>query len=199
MKRYFILLVVLFLYVVASAKVYDFESNDLGWNEISNEKGDVLIKEGVLYIEGKAKGGQSYFDDFLSSTCYLPIDIKDSFEIKANVLVKKLKDDAGFGVIFNYRDEHNCEFFCITKKNVSYYRIEKGYLVGYRLDRIKFRENKNAEVSFLLKKSFDNVSLIVDDVLVLEIPYVDYRYRGFGFFTKGEQTVSFDNLETIIK
>lgn len=192
MKRIVFLLAILLANTSAFAKVYDFESNDLGWNEFADkEKGEVLIKEGVLSIESKT--------EMMNSTCYLPIDVTKSFEIKVDAFAKKIKEDAGFGVIFNYRDAYNYERFLMTEDYVSYQRYEKGVLVGQRLDRIKFRKNKKAQISMLLKKSFDTVTFIVDDVHVLEIPYVDYRYRGFGLFAIGKQTITFDNLETIIK
>ena len=195
MKRIVFLLAVLLASVPTFAKVYDFESNDLGWNEFADkEKGEVLIKEGVLSIEGKTDES-----GLLSSTCYLPIDVTKSFEIKIDAFAKKIKEDAGFGVIFNYRDIYNYERFLMTETYVLYQRYENGSLVGERYDRIKFRKNKKAQISMLLKKSFDTVTFIVDDVQVLEIPYVDYKYRGFGFFAIGKQSITFDNLETIIK
>ena len=194
MKRIVFLIAVLLIgSSIIYAKTYDFESNDLGWNEsVESENGDVLIKEGVLSIEGKNDG-------FLSSTCYLPIDVKKSFEIKVDAFAKKIKDDAGFGVIFNCRDAYNYEMFLMTEKIVCYRRYEKGILVGERIDRIKFKKSKKAQISMHLKKSFDTVILVVDDVQVLEIPYVDYKYSGFGFFVAGKQSITFDNLETIIK
>lgn len=195
MKRIVFLLAILLANTSAFAKVYDFESNDLGWNEFADkEKGEVLIKEGVLSIEGKTDES-----GLLSSTCYLPIDVTKSFEIKIDAFAKKIKEDAGFGVIFNYRDIYNYERFLMTETYVLYQRYENGSLVGERYDRIKFRKNKKAQISMLLKKSFDTVTFIVDDVQVLEIPYVDYKYRGFGFFAIGKQSITFDNLETIIK
>lgn len=207
MKRIVLLLAILFANISAFAKVYDFESNDLGWNEfVDKEKGEVLIKEGVLSIESKTGeawllSASSYlpFAGMLSSTCYLPIDVTKSFEIKIEAFANKIKEGAGFGVIFNYRDASNYERFLLTEDYVYYQRYEKGLQVGIHFDRIKFRKNKEVQISMLLKKAFDTVVLIVDDVQVLEIPYVDYKYRGFGFCAIGKQTVTFDNLETIIK
>lgn len=206
MKQVVFLFVLSLLNLSAFAKVYDFESNDLGWNEYSGQKGEALIKEGVLYIEGKNDGkaittetGRLIKYHFLSSTCYLPIEVARSFEIKVDVFAKKLKEDAGFGIIFNYRDDENFNFFLVTATEVKYYRFENAICTGYREDRIKFRSKKKAEIAMHLKKAFDKVSLTVDDVMVLEIPYVDYKYQGIGFFTIGEQTITFDNLETILK
>lgn len=208
MKRIVLLIAILLIEVSSFAKVYDFESNDLGWNEIVVKKGEVLIKEGVLSIEGKNEVTETGIWDsfgrikdelFWKSTCYLPIDVKKSFVIKVDAFAKKIKEDAGFGIIFNYKDNKNFEMFCITATNVYYWRFENGTLVGDRDDRIKFQKKKKADVSLVVEKTFDNVSFIVDDVHVLELPYVDYKYRGFGFFAIGEQTITFDNLETIIK
>lgn len=206
MKQIVLLFVLSVLNLPAFAKVYDFESNDLGWNEYSGQKGEALIKEGVLYIDGKNDGnaiitetGRLIKNHFLSSTCYLPIEVARSFEIKADVFAKKLKEDAGFGIIFNYRDDENFNFFLVTATYVEYYRFENAICTGHREDRIKFRSKKKAEIVMHLKKAFDKVSLTVDDVMVLEVPYVDYKYQGIGFFTIGEQTITFDNLETILK
>ena len=195
MRRIVFLIAVLLIGTSAFAKIYDFESNDLGWNEfVDKEIGEVLVKEGVLSIEGKQEGSR-----LLSSTCYLPIDVKKSFEIKIDAFVKKIKPDAGFGIIFNCRDNSNYEMFIMTESKVWYRRFEKGVLVGERDDRIKFKKDKKTQISMLLKKSFDTVTLIVDDVQVLEIPYIDYMYRGFGFFAIGKQSIAFDNLETVVK
>lgn len=206
MKKIALLIVLAVVGLSVSAKVYDFESNDLGWNEYSGQRGEALIKEGVLFIEGKVDGtavindnGRLIKEFFLSSTCYLPIEVTRTFEIKADVFAKKLKNDAGFGIIFNYRDDENFHFFLINAVQVKYYRIENAVCTGYREDRIKFRSKKKAEIALHLKKSFDKVALIVDDVQVLEIPYIEYKYQGIGFFTIGEQTITFDNLETILK
>lgn len=51
----------------------------------------------------------------------------------------------------------------------------------------------------ILKKDFDTVALIVDDVIVMEIPYIDYKYNGIGFYITGEQSISIDTIETILK
>ena len=36
-----------------------FDSNSMGWTEISGKDGEAVIKEGVMHLEGKKSGGLS--------------------------------------------------------------------------------------------------------------------------------------------
>lgn len=190
------------------AKVYDFESNDLGWTEVVGNKGEAIIKEGVLYLKGKIEADGDIMaglvdewnaDHKVVTTCFLPIDVNKPFEIKVDVFAKELEDDEALGLIYNYRDEGNFNMFVLTRSQVSHFRFEKYIEVGRRIDRIKFRKEEN--VDFVMHfKMLDGIRLIVDGVQVMELQGEnDYRYRGIGFVAIGQQVVSFDNLETILK
>jgi hypothetical protein len=44
-----------------------FDSNSMGWTEISGKDGEAVIKEGVMHLEGKKSGGHHRPPDGLSS------------------------------------------------------------------------------------------------------------------------------------
>lgn len=116
MKKVFFILVLLMLPFIANAQFIDtFDSNKLGWTEISGKDGEALITEGKLRIEGK-KSGTSLFGtlagvqgepSYIETHCYAPLDFKKDFEIKCDAYVKKINENNTFGVILNYIDEGN--------------------------------------------------------------------------------------------
>lgn len=193
MKKNILFGIILFLNISLSAEVYDFETNDLGWNEISTSEGEAIIKEGKLIIKGENQ------NSLIKATCFLPIDPQKPFELNVDLFVNKIKSDAYFGIIFNYCDDYNFDCFLINESDIIYLEYKENNVVRRRTDRIKFRQRKEFNTSMILKKDFDTVALIVDDVIVMKIPYIDYKYNGIGFYIKGEQSISIDTIETILK
>lgn len=71
-----------------------FDSNSMGWTEISGKDGEAVIKEGVMHLEGKKSGGLSLLGGVKDASeimthCFTNIDVQKNFEIKCKANVKK--------------------------------------------------------------------------------------------------------------
>lgn len=132
MKKVLFTLVLLMLPFITKAQFIDtFDSNKLGWTEISGKDGDALIIEGKLRLEGK-KSGSSLFGtltgiqsepSYIETHCYAPLDFKKDFEIRCDAYVKKINDNNTFGIILNYIDEGNFIAFMITEGQAALVRF----------------------------------------------------------------------------
>lgn len=131
MRKLLLVVAVLMLPFVANAQFKDtFDSNKLGWTEISGKDGDAVIVDGKMHIEGK-KSGNSLFGaltgtqgepSYIETHCYAPLDFKKDFEIKCDAYVKKISDNNTFGIILNYIDEGNYIAFIITEGQAALIR-----------------------------------------------------------------------------
>lgn len=204
MKKVFFTLVLLMLPFIVNAQFIDtFDSNKLGWTEISGKDGDALIIEGKLRIEGK-KSGSSLFGtltgiqgepSYIETHCYAPLDFKKDFEIKCDAYVKKINDNNTFGIILNYIDEGNFIAFMITEGQAALVRYNDYRMIGRIRADIKLKSQKKADLNFKIKSSFQKLEFFINDMKALEARYLPLESTGIGFCVFGQQVVEFDNLE----
>lgn len=172
-----------------------FDSNILGWTEISLKKGEAVIRDGVMHMESKED------NKFIETHCYSNLDVTKNFEIKCDAIAKKISDDGDFGIILDYLDDGNFLAFTIFVDDKNYYasirRYYNGDLVGKITNKIKISEKRNATLSFSLKSTYQKLQFYVNDMLAVERRYISLTSNGFGFFVFGKQTVDFDNVEFI--
>ncbi len=191
--------------VSAQTYVDTFDSNELGWTELTGDEGEAIIKSGVMHVEGKNKGGESLFTaltgiggykepSYIETHCYAPVDVTKDFEISCDAYVKKVDDSNTFGIIIDYLDEGNFVFFSISEGRASMYRYKDFELVGRMRNDIKLKSQRRAEVKLALKCTFNKIEFFVNDMKALECRYLPLMSNGIGFYVYGKQTVEFDNL-----
>lgn len=207
MKQLALLIIVSLAFSLSvNAQVKDtFDSNKLGWTEISGKDGDALIIEGKMRIEGK-KSGNSIFGaltgnqgepSFIETHCYAPIDVKKDFEIKCDAFVKKISDNNIFGIILNYIDEGNYMAFIISEGQAALIRYVDYKMVGRIRADIKLKSQKKADLKLKVKSSYQRLEFFINDMKALECRYLPLESNGMGFYVLGQQTIEFDNLEII--
>lgn len=197
MKRNLLTLALLVLSVIAHAQFVDsFDTNKLGWTEISGSDGDAMIVEGKMHLEGK-KSGISIFGSpsFVETHCYAPFDYTKDFEIKCDAFVKKITDSSSFGIILDYIDEGNYIVFLITEKQAALLRFSEYKMVGRIRANIKLKAQKKANLKLGIKSSFQKLEFYINDMKSLECRYLPLHSNGLGFYVSGEQVVEFDELE----
>lgn len=206
MRKLLLAVAVLMLPFVANAQFKDtFDSNKLGWTEISGKDGDAVIVDGKMHIEGK-KSGNSLFGaltgtqgepSYIETHCYAPLDFKKDFEIKCDAYVKKINDNNTFGMILNYIDEGNFMAFMITEGQATLVRYNDYKLIGRIRANIKLKSQKKAELNLKIKSTFQKLEFFINDMKALEARYLPLESTGIGFYVLGQQTIDFDNLEII--
>lgn len=83
-----VLFIALFAFVALSANAQSFkdtfDSNTLGWTEMSSSDAEAVIKEGVMHLQGKKNGSNFYIytpgTDVMTSA-YTTFDPQQNFEI----------------------------------------------------------------------------------------------------------------------
>lgn len=206
MKRLLFVAVTLMLSLAVNAQFKDtFDSNKLGWTEITGKDGDAVIIDGKMHMEGK-KSGNSLFGaltgiqgepSYIETHCYAPLDFKKDFEIKCDAYVKKINDNNTFGMILNYIDEGNYIAFIITEGQAALVRYSDYKLVGRIRADIKLKSQKKAELNLKVKSTFQKMEFFINDMKALEARYLPLESTGIGFCVFGQQTIDFDNLEII--
>ena len=196
MKKFLIVfLILLFIPIFSKAQTIirdDFETNKLGWNEIVAKGYSAFIQDGKMHLETKENKKEA------KVTCYPPIDVQKSFEIKAKLVDTKINDEErGIGLVFNYRDDSNYDAFIITKDQVRYLRFEEDRLVGSRRSDFKnLKKLKDHEL--VVKSSFHKMEFYVNNIKALEIRDITLSYSGFGLIAVSaddKQTADFDWIE----
>lgn len=201
MQKLFILLFT-FAVVSASAQTIkeDFESNSLGWTEISGKTGEAIIKDGVMHIEGKNKGGSTIWGaykapSFIETHCYPGIDATKNFTIKCDAIAKRINDNGAFGIILDYFDNGNFVAFIVDKDKAYLQRYYNNNLIGMIENDLKIKDKKNTKLKFEIKSTYKKLEFFINDMLAIEARHIDITSNGFGFYVFGEQIVDFDNLE----
>ena len=194
MKKVFILFLAAFValpsFTARAQIIEDFETNTLNWQEFASGNREAVVKDGVLHMKS------SLGDRFVYATCLAPIDFSEPFRVKATIVDTKLDSDSkGVAVVFNYSDDYNLDAFFISKETVAFFEQSRNERVRYREADFKFNK-KLKEHELVLEYRNRKVSLIIDDVQCLEIPYINMEYNGFGFAVFGiSQEVSIDQVE----
>lgn len=178
-----------------------FDSNTLGWTEVSDKSGEAAIKEGVMHIVGKNSGGSTFFGykqpSFIETHCYSNLDVTKNFEIKCDAIAKKISNAGCFGVIMNYFDNGNFIVFVIDNEYAHLMRFQNNEMVGRISNKLKLVKKKKADLSLSIKNSYQKLQFYVNNMLAIEARYLPLESNGFGFYVLGEQIVDFDNVEFI--
>lgn len=200
------LLVVLFALgtLTANAQTFKdtFDSNSMGWTEISGKDGEAVIKEGVMHLEGKKSGGLSLLGGVkdasqITTHCFTNIDVQKNFEIKCKANVKKINDNNIVGIIVDYMDDGNFMLFAIDDERAYFMQWRDNNLVGYTCNLLKITKKKNTQLDFSIKSTYKKLEFFVNGMLALELRYRDLISNGIGFYTYGAQVADFDDLELI--
>ena len=161
-----------------------FDSNSMGWTEMSSSDGEVVIKDGVMHLQGKKNGSNFYVNvpgTEIKTSCYTGFDPQENFEIKCKANIKKINSKNPIGIMLNYQDDYNYI----------------GRLVGYRENLLKLQGKRNAEVQFSIKSTYNKIQFLVNNMVAIELRYKPIISNGIGFYLYGAQTADFDDLEII--
>lgn len=179
-----------------------FDSNSMGWTEISGKDGEAVIKEGVMHLEGKKSGGLSLLGGVKDASeimthCFTNIDVQKNFEIKCKANVKKINENNMVGIVLDYWDDRNLMLFAIDDKQAYFLQYRDGDLVGVAKNLLKVTKKKDTRFDFSIKSTYKKLEFFVNGMLALELRYRDLISNGVGFYTYGAQVADFDDLELI--
>lgn len=162
----------------------------MGWNEYTGKYSSASIREGVMHLESSKEGRAITY-------AYCPIDMTSNFEIKCDVLVKKINDESCFGLVFDYYDNDNYKVF-LVEEGYAWLNIWKdGRKVGHIQANIKLKEQRKANVRLSIKNTFQRLEFFVNGMKAFERRYLPLESCALGFLTEGSQKADFDNLEII--
>lgn len=168
-----------------------FDSNENGWTEVVDKKGESIIIDGTLKIKSKLATG------YYESHCFTDLDVRSNFEIKCEVKVKSINEKSNFGLIIDYIDDGNFIAFMVAEGNAQLVKYENYILTGRISSDIKLKAKKNSDVELLIRNTTGKVIFEVNGMKAIEARYLELKSGGIGFYVMGEQTVAFDNLEII--
>lgn len=177
-----------------------FDSNSMGWTEMSSSDGEVVIKDGVMHLQGKKNGSNFYVNvpgTEIKTSCYTGFDPQENFEIKCKANIKKINSKNPIGIMLNYQDDYNYMMFAIDEGTAYFSEWEEGRLVGYRENLLKLQGKRNAEVQFSIKSTYNKIQFLVNNMVAIELRYKPIISNGIGFYLYGAQTADFDDLEII--
>lgn len=142
-----------------------FDSNSMGWTEISGKDGEAVIKEGVMHLEGKKSGGLSLLGGVKDASeimthCFTNIDVQKNFEIKCKANVKKINENNMVGIVLDYLDDRNFMLFAIDDKQAYFLQYRDGDLVGAAKNLLRSRKRKILDLIFPLKALIRNWSFL---------------------------------------
>lgn len=191
MKRTLLAIMALSLTLVAKAQIIDdFETNKLGWNEFSSSRSEAVITDGHMHLVSKN-------DDEAFTVCYPAFDITKNFEIKCEVLAKKIDDDKSFGIVIDYLDDYNYVVFLVSEGIAIFKNVKENNVIGRTYAPIKLKEQKKAVVELRIKSSYQKVEFFVNGMKALERRFLHMESNGIGFLAGGKQKIDFDNFEII--
>lgn len=156
-------------------------------------KGDSKFMRFYAQANGYAQAREN---TAFESHCYAPIDVKNPFEIVANVTLDNLDMDRQAGLIFNYRDFGNYNAFVCNKESVTFIRFIDNKCVGHITQDLKWGiadKGKMYQVWKLISNGSE-LQFFVNDMEVLKVRYMPLDYTGVGFYTIGKQTLIIDDI-----
>ena len=181
----------LFVAQLANAQMKDdFETNKFGWTEYSSSKGEAVILDGHMHLVSKN-------DDDAMTVCYPAFDVSRNFEIKCDVMAKKIDDDKTFGIVLNYYDDYNYTAFMVTEGLAWFKNVKGGKIDGRIYAPIKLKEQRKANVELRVKSSFKKIEFYVNGMKALERRFLHMESNGVALIAGGKQKIDFDNLEII--
>lgn len=189
MKKTIILFLTLCSAMSVDAQIKDdFETNKLGWTEYSSNRSEAIIMDGHMHLVSKN-------DDEAFTVCYPALDVTRNFEIKCDVLAKKIDDDKSFGIVIDYLDNYNYTVFLVTEGLAMFKNVRENKVVGRIYAPIKLKEQKKANVELKIKSSFQKVEFFVNGMKALERRFLHMESNGIGLLAGGKQKIDFDNFE----
>ena len=201
MKKYFIVIFVLIIWNVNAQNYKEtFDTNVLGWTEISDGHGEAVIKDGVMHIEGQNSWGTDEWGFKqpirIESHCYTSLDVTRNFEINLDVTVERLKE-GHVGIILDYYDGGNFLAFIFNGSMAYILRFREGRLIGSIPNRIKLQDKRMETYNISIKSSYQRLQFYINNMLAVEGRYFPLTSNGFGFFVWGSLSMDFDNVEFI--
>lgn len=204
MKKLIIALFALVVTLTVNAQMFKdtFDSNSMGWTEVSSKDGEAVIKDGVMHLEGKKSGGLSLLGGTKDASqimthCFTSLDVQKNFEIKCKANVKKINENNMVGIVVDYMDDGNFILFAIDDKTAYFMQWRDNELVGCASNLLKITKKKNTQLDFSIKSTYKKLEFFVNGMLALELRYRDLISNGVGFYTYGAQVADFDDLELI--
>lgn len=183
----------------AQTRTENFDTNSLGWTEVSTKKAQAVIKDGVMAL--KSKGGFRFWGKATPSEvethCYSGLDVTKDFEIKCTAKAKKISKRGYVGVLLDYDDDGNYLLFAFDKKNAYLIHQKDGRMNGKMSNTMKFKKKKNAPLNLTIKNDNQKLIFFVNDMKILERRYLPLESDGFGFYSLGKQQVEFDEVKFI--
>lgn len=192
MKRTLLLTVAIInmTFMVNAQITDDFETNKLGWTEYSGDRSEAIISEGFMHLVSKN-------DDEAFTVCYPALDVTRNFEIKCDVLAKKIDDEKTFGLVIDYLDNYNYTVFLVTEGMAYFKNVRENRVIGRSYAPIKLKEQKKATVELKIKSSYQKVEFYVNGMKALERRFLHMESNGIGFLAGGKQKIDFDNFEIV--
>lgn len=190
MRNFVILLALLVSSSVNAQLIDDFETNKLGWNEFSSSRSEAIITEGHMHLVSKN-------DDPAFTICYPALDVSKNFELKCDVLAKKIDDEKTFGIVIDYLDDYNFSAFVVTEGMAMFRQFKGNELVGRTYAPIKLKEQKKAVVELRIKCEYNKIEFYVNGMKALERRFLHMESNGVGVFAGGKQKIDFDNFEIV--
>lgn len=216
MKKFLLSIIAAIAFTLPAAAqsiIEDFESNSLEWTECTfkDAAGTAIINKGVMTITSKGENktmgalltaatgvatrvGQN---TFFETHCYAPLDPLRPFTIVAHVTIEKLGEDKLAGFVFNYRDSGNFYCFAFNEGLVNFIRRENGEIVGSVSQSVKWERSSKLQQTWELRSDGQQLTFLVDDMMVLKVKYMPITYSGVGFYTFGKQKLVVEDIEFI--
>lgn len=185
--------------VNAQTRTESFDSNTMGWTEVSDKKSEAVIREGELKIRSKRWTG--FFGrrtpSNVESHCYSGLDYNKDFSIVATAKAKKMTHKGYAGILINYTDNGNMLLFAFDKKHAHLVNYVDGRINGRMTSDIKFPKKKNAPLEITVKNESQRLFFYVNDVLIFERRYTPLTSDGVGFYAEGKQQLFIDEVKFI--
>lgn len=187
------------LSVNAQTRTETFDSNTMGWTEVSDKHSEAVIRDGELKIRsGKWTGlfGRA-IPSSVESHCYSGLDYNKDFSIVATAKAKKMTKKGWAGIVLNYTDDGNMLLFAFNKKHAYLINFVDGRINGRMVSDIKFPKKKNAPLEIEVKNESQSLFFYVNDVQIFERRYLPLISDGVGFYAEGKQRLSIDEVKFI--
>ena len=183
----------------AQTRTETFDSNTMGWTEVSDKKSEAVIREGELKI--RSKRWKNFFGKLVPSSaeshCYSGLDYNKDFAIEATAKAKKMTKKGYAGILVNYTDDGNMLLFAFDKKHAHLVNFVDGQINGRMISDIKFPKKKNTPLEITVKNESQRLFFYVNDVLIFERRYTPLTSDGVGFYAVGKQQLFIDEVKFI--
>ena len=198
--------ILLAVFVLATASVQaqyvkaTFEENSLGWTEISDKKGEAVIKEGVLHLEAHNARGvhEKWYSQpiRIESHCFSTLDVSENFEIKVDMTAGR--SGRGYiGLMLDYEDSSNFLAFIFNKRSAFLLRFVNGSSRAIAYSPMNLKYDYGDKVSVSVKNTYKEVQFYVDNIQAVKVRNYPLSHSGFGLFVWDQQIVDVNSVEFI--